>query len=291
MRRTRSRHVWQQTWLMLAGSLVLIYVLAPFSWLVTSSFSTEQNALSVPPHWLPSEPTLANYKIFFDPASRPLVGARAAEQTLPGMFNSLVVASATAALNVVFGFLGGYGLARVRFRGRTALLLFYLASRMLPGIAIIIPMYLLIRSLGLLDTIVSLVLTYLVFTLPFTVWLLRNYLQSLPRSLEEAAFIDGCGWPRMAWSVLLPVAGPGLAAAGMFAFMTAWNDYLFAVILTSTTASKTIPVVVAGFATDVTTERTLLASAGVLTVLPPLVLAFIFQRVIVQGVTSGAVKD
>ena len=136
-----------------------------------------------------------------------------------------------------------------------------------------------------------LVVTYLTFTLPFTIWLLRNYFQGVPRSLEEAALIDGCNWLQMVIRILLPAAAPGLVAAGMFAFMTAWNDYLFAVILTSTMASKTLPVVVAGFATDVTTERTLMASGGVMAVIPPLVLAFIFQRLIVQGLTSGATKD
>jgi len=133
--------------------------------------------------------------------------------------------------------------------------------------------------------------TYVSFTLPFTIWLLKNYFQTIPRSLEEAAYMDGCSWLQMMWRVLLPAAFPGLIAAGMFAFMTAWNDYLFAVILTSTTAAKTLPVVVAGFATDVTTERTLMATSGVLAIIPPLALAFLFQRLIVQGLTSGAVKE
>jgi len=118
-----------------------------------------------------------------------------------------------------------------------------------------------------------------------------NAFQAIPRALEEAALIDGCNWGQMFWHVLLPAASPGLVAAAMFSFMTAWNDYLFAVILTSTIASKTMPVVVAGFATDVTTERTLMAASGVLAVIPPLLLAFLFQRLIVQGLTSGAVKD
>jgi len=162
---------------------------------------------------------------------------------------------------------------------------------MLPGIALIVPLYLTIRTYGLLDHLSALVITYLTFTLPFTIWLLKSYFQAIPRALEEAALIDGCNWGQMFWHVLLPAASPGLVAAAMFSFMTAWNDYLFAVILTSTIASKTMPVVVAGFATDVTTERTLMAASGVLAVIPPLLLAFLFQRLIVQGLTSGAVKD
>jgi multiple sugar transport system permease protein len=278
--------------LMLGGLLVTIYILAPFSWLVLTSFMHEQDALSVPTQWIPANPTLSNYLTFFDPSgTRAVVGSRAAEQTLPSMVNSLIAAGGTAVLNVIFGALAGYSLARITFRGRGVLLAVYLGSRMLPGIALIVPLYLTIRAYGLLDHLSALIITYLTFTLPFTIWLLKNYFQAIPRSLEEAALVDGCNWWQMFWHILLPAAAPGLVAAAMFAFMTAWNDYLFAVILTSTIASKTMPVVVAGFATDVTTERTLMAASGVLAVIPPLVFAFAFQRLIVQGLTSGAVKD
>jgi multiple sugar transport system permease protein len=274
------------------GILVAIYILAPFCWLVLTSFMHEQEALAVPPHWVPHHPTLGNYLSFMQPSgTRAIVGSRALQETMPGMVNSLVAAIGTAALNLVLGTLAGYSLARFKFRGHGSLLGLYLGSRMLPGIALIVPLYLTIKTLGLLDHLGALVVTYVSFTLPFTIWLLKNYFQTIPRSLEEAAFMDGCNWFQMMTKVLLPAAVPGLIAAGMFAFMTAWNDYLVAVILTSTIDSKTLPVVVAGFVTDVTTERTLMATSGVLAVVPPLVLAFLFQRLIVQGLTSGAVKD
>lgn len=278
--------------LSLGGLVVAVYILAPFCWLLLTSFMHEQDALSVPPQWIPRNPTFANYMTFLDPTgTRAIVGSRAAEQTFPGMVNSFIAATGTAVLNLFLGTLAGYGLARFRFRGRGGLLGLYLGSRVLPGIALIVPLYLTIKSFGLLDHLSALIVTYVSFTLPFTIWLLKNYFQTIPRSLEEAAYMDGCSWLQMMWRVLLPAAFPGLIAAGMFAFMTAWNDYLFAVILTSTTAAKTLPVVVAGFATDVTTERTLMATSGVLAIIPPRVLAFLFQRLIVQGLTSGAVKD
>jgi len=278
--------------LAVCGIVLAIYILAPFCWLLLTSFMHEQDALAVPPNWIPTHPTLSNYMSFLNPSgTRAIVGSRALEETMPGMVNSLIAASGTAALNLVLGTFAGYSLARLRFRGHGSLLGLYLGSRMLPGIALIVPLYLTIKTLGLLDHLSALIVTYLSFTLPFTIWLLKNYFQTIPRSLEEAAFMDGCSWLQMMTKVLLPAAIPGLIAAGMFAFMTAWNDYLFAVILTSTTASKTLPVVVAGFVTDVTTERTLMATSGVLAVIPPLVLAFLFQRLIVQGLTSGAVKD
>jgi multiple sugar transport system permease protein len=282
----------RRTWLLgLAGLLVAVFFLAPFSWLVVTSFMHESDAMAVPLRLLPTGPTLENYATFVAPSgTRSIVGSRAAENTMPGIWNSMLAATGTAALNLVLGVLAGYSFARLRFPGRTGVLFLYLGSRMVPGIALIVPLYLVIQRAGLLDTLLALVVTYLTFTLPFTIWLLKSYFQGIPRELEEAALVDGCGFWRMMWRVLLPAAAPGLVAAAMFAFMTAWNDYLFAVILTSSMAAKTAPVVVAGFATDVTTERTLMAAGGVLAVVPPLVLAFLFQRLIVQGLVSGAVK-
>ena len=277
--------------LTLAGALVAIFFLAPFSWLVLTSFMHEGDAMSVPLRLFPARPTLDNYATFVTPSgTRSIVGSRAAENTMPGIWNSLVAATGTAVLNLALGILAGYSFARLRFPGKTSVLFLYLGSRMVPGIALIVPLYLVIQRTGLLDTRLALVVTYLTFTLPFTIWLLKSYFQGIPRELEEAALVDGCGFWRMMGRVLLPAAAPGLVAAAMFAFMTAWNDYLFAVILTSSMAAKTAPVVVAGFATDVTTERTLMAAGGVLAVVPPLVLAFLFQRLIVQGLVSGAVK-
>jgi multiple sugar transport system permease protein len=277
--------------LALAGALVAIFFLAPFSWLVLTSFMHESDAMSVPLRLLPTRPTLDNYATFVAPSgTRSIVGSRAAENTMPGIWNSVLASTGTAVLNLALGILAGYSFARLRFPGRTSVLFLYLGSRMVPGIALIVPLYLVIQRAGLLDTRLALVVTYLTFTLPFTIWLLKSYFQGIPRELEEAALVDGCGFWRMMARVLLPAAAPGLVAAAMFAFMTAWNDYLFAVILTSSMAAKTAPVVVAGFATDVTTERTLMAAGGVLAVVPPLVLAFLFQRLIVQGLVSGAVK-
>jgi multiple sugar transport system permease protein len=291
MRAARAQSRIHTLLLMGGGLLVTIYVLAPFSWLVLTSFMHESDVLSVPPKIGWDSLTIRNYLTFIHASGiEAVVGSRAAENTLPGIFNSLVAATATAALNLILGTLAGYSFARLRFPGRMPLLLMYLGSRMVPGIALIVPLYLTIKTFHMLDNLVALSLTYLTLTLPFTIWLMKNYFQGIPQSLEEAAQVDGCTWAQMLWTILIPVAAPGLAAAAIFAFMTAWNDYLFAVILTTTMASKTAPVVVAGFVTDVTTARTLMATGGVLAVLPPLLLALMCQRLIVQGLTSGGVK-
>jgi multiple sugar transport system permease protein len=291
MRAARAQSRIQTLLLMGGGMLVTIYVLAPFSWLVLTSFMHESDVLSVPPRIGWDSFTIGNYLTFIHASGiEAVVGSRAAENTLPGIFNSLVAATATAALNLILGTLAGYSFARLRFPGQMPLLLMYLGSRMVPGIALIVPLYLTIKTFHLLDDLAALAITYLTLTLPFTIWLMKNYFQGIPRSLEEAAQVDGCTWAQMLWKILIPVAAPGLAAAAIFAFMTAWNDYLFAVILTTTMAAKTAPVVVAGFVTDVTTARTLMATGGVLAVLPPLLLALLCQRMIVQGLTSGGVK-
>jgi multiple sugar transport system permease protein len=258
---------------------------------VLTSFMRESDVLVVPLRVTWAGLSLHNYMSFIDPTGiTAVVGSRAAENTLPSILNSLIAATATALLNLVLGTLAGYSFARLRFPGRVPLLLMYLGSRMVPGIALIVPMYLTVKTLHLLDSLGALAVTYLTFTLPFTIWLMKGYFQAIPRELEEAALVDGCTWPQMMWKILLPASAPGLAAAAIFAFMTAWNDYLFAAILTSSMASKTVPVVVAGFATDVTTERTLMATGGVLAVIPPLLLALLCQRLIVRGLTAGAVK-
>jgi len=291
MRAARVQRRIHTVMLMGGGLLVAMYVLAPFSWLVLTSFMHESDVLSVPPRIGWDSFTIGNYLTFIHASGvEAVVGSRAAENTLPGIFNSLVAATATAALNLILGTLAGYSFARLRFPGRMPLLMMYLGSRMVPGIALIVPLYLTIRTFHLLDNLAALAITYLTLTLPFTIWLMKNYFQGIARSLEEAAMVDGCTWTQMLWKILIPVAAPGLAAAAIFAFMTAWNDYLFAVILTTTMASKTAPVVVAGFVTDVTTARTLMATGGVLAVLPPLLLALMCQRLIVQGLTSGGVK-
>ena len=169
---------------MLGGLVLVVYILAPFCWLLLTSFMHEQDALSVPPQWIPKNPTLSNYATFIDPAgTRAIVGSRAAEETFPGMVNSLIAATGTALLNLVLGTLAGYALARFRFPGRGSLLGIYLGSRVLPGIALIVPLYLTIKNFGLLDHLSALIVTYVSFTLPFTIWLLKNYFQTIQRSL------------------------------------------------------------------------------------------------------------
>jgi multiple sugar transport system permease protein len=268
-----------------------LYLVVPFYWIVNMSVMHEVDAASVPPHFLPDDPTPANYLSFVNPSSdQALVGSNAVGDTPYAVLNSLVVALSTALVNLVLGTFAAYSFSRIQFRGSQLLLIVYLLTRMVPGIAIIIPFYLVMRSLGLLDTYGALILSYTTFALPITIWILKDYFRTVPRELEDAARVDRCGWFRMMWQVFLPISAPGLVAAAIFSFMTAWNEFMFALFMTSTISSQTIPVIAANFATDLNTQVTLMAAAGVLAVVPPLVLVLICQRLIVQGMAAGSVK-
>lgn len=287
----RYRVPWKKIVVYVLAVLFALYLVAPFYWIVAMSFMREVDVASVPPQWIPEHPTIDAYRSFVDPQGlQALVGSRAVEDTPYALGNSLLVASLTALLNLVLGVFAAYSFSRIRFRGSQALLMLYLITRMVPGIAIIIPFYLLMRELDLLDTYLGLILSYTTFALPVTIWVLKDFFRAVPRELEDAARVDRCGWFRTMWTVVLPISAPGLVAAAVFSFMTAWNEFLFALFLTSTIATKTMPVIAANFATDLNTQFTVMAASGVLAVLPPLILVLIFQRLIVQGMAAGSVK-
>src|SRR5262245_35049202 len=161
---------------------------------------------------------------------------------------------------------------------------------MVPPIAILISLYALVRGLGLLDTLAALILTYATFTVPYSVWILQSYFRTIPRDLEDAARVDRCNWFNVMVRVFLPVAAPGIVACAMFAFLASWGEFLYALVLTTTINSKTMPMIVAQFTTDIDTSPVVLSAGGVLAVLPPLILALIFQRLIVSGIAAGSVK-
>lgn len=291
LERLRWTLPWRATAITLLGFAIALYLLLPVLWLVRTSFMPEIDAMSVPPQWLPERATAEAYEFLFDLSpTKPLIGAQEISEVVPSLRNSLLVALSVALINLLFGSPAAYALARLRFRGAGTLMLGYVLTRMVPFVALMIPLYLLIRWAGLLDTPVALVVTYAALTLPFTVWILKGYFETIPRDLEDAARVDRCNWLGMMWHVFLPVAMPGLAAAAMFAFMFSWNEFLFALLFTNSLASKTVTVAVAGFISDLSLPRTIVAAAGVLAALPPVLGALLMQRLITQGLASGAVK-
>ena len=193
-------------------------------------------------------------------------------------------------LNLIVGVPAAYAMAKVRFRGRQAALYTILATRVIPDIALVVPFFLVVRKLGMLDSLTSLIVTYLAVTVPFTVFVLTSFFEQLPDDLDRAARVDGCSRWQTLWHVFLPLARPALVAVGLFAFLASWNEFLLALMFTQTEASQTLPIIVAGITSDFTVSFSFLNAAGVLAVLPPVLLAVIFERYIVSGLTAGAVK-
>ena len=290
--------------LLLASTILLFYVLGPVGWLLSSSFQTEAEIVSIPPHWIPQEPTLGNFKAIFvqefnevtyetrriaDPSAGGYIPTTA-KDLLPSMWNSFIVSVSVVILNLLVGVPAAYAMAKIRFWGRQASIYTILTTRVIPDIALVVPFFLVIKNLGLLDNVASLIITYLAITVPFTVFILVGYFESIPDELDKAARVDGCSRLQALTKVFLPLSVPSLVAVILFAFLTSWNEFLLALMFTQTTASQTLPVIVAGFTSDFTISFSFINAAGVIAVIPPVILAIFFERYIVSGLTAGAVK-
>ena len=274
--------------------IAAFYLGAPFYWLIASSFMHDAEALSVPVHLIPENPTLEHWQDYLFPkphTETANIGAATARVYRRGIYNSLVIAACVTVANLTIGTLAAYSLARLQFMGASILMLFYLGSRSVPAVAIMIPMFILVQKLGIIDTHLVVIVAHTTFTLPFTIWILRGYFQTIPMDLEEAALVDGCGRIQALIRIFLPVAIPGLVAAGIFSFMLSWIEFLFALLFTATDASKTVTVMASAFTSDVDVSWTVIATGGVLAVLPPLLLVLIFQKYLISGLVGGAVKQ
>jgi multiple sugar transport system permease protein len=282
--------------LLVALSLLLAaYILAPFLWVAMSSIQPEKELFRVPPRWIPRQLTVDNYRFVFTgrfPAGYEETGiargriSEKARDALPALRNSTIVAVSVALLNLVLGTLAAYTFSRLRFPGAGPLYSFILASRLLPPMAVAIPYYLIVNRLGLLDRYAALILIHTVFTLPFTVWFLTVYFRRVPPDLEEAAFVDGCTRLQALVQIVVPVTAPALAAATAFSFMFSYNDFPFALFVTSTIRSQTIPVIVANTAINPDVSFGVVAVTVVLTMVPPVAFAVAFRRYITRGLIT-----
>jgi multiple sugar transport system permease protein len=266
---------------------VLIFIYLPIFWLVISSISTRAELLATPPHWIPTHPTLKNYIDIFTPGSTTSEVARTFKITL---LNSLMVASTVTIISLVVGSLAAYALARIKFPFRKGVLMTILGTRMIPEISMVIPLYILASKIQILNTPYVLMATYLAFSLPFAIWLLTSFFQTIPVEMEEAARMDGCSRLRSLIQIVLPVSTPGLVSTAVFVFLLAWDEFFFSLIFTSTIAAKTVPVAIAEFTGRYAVDITAMMAGGVLAAIPPVILSLIFQRYIVSGLTAGAVK-
>jgi multiple sugar transport system permease protein len=268
-----------------AAVVMAVIFLAPFVWLLIASVTSQADLLALPLRWIPDHVSFQRYsEIFTSRAGTIFANFRSS------LVNSLIVASATVVISMTIGVFGAYAYARVRFRGARTSLLLFLSTYMVPPIALVIPLYLIMVRLHLLNTRLGLILVYCTFAVPFVLWTMGNYFQTIPVDLEDAARIDGYSRLGAMFKVVLPLARPGLLATTLFVFLIAWDEFLYALIFTSTPAAKTIPVAIAEFTGRYTTDFGLQAAGGILAALPPVLIALAFQRHIVGGLASGAVK-
>ena len=266
---------------------VLVFIYLPVVWLLISSISTRAEILSVPIHWIPQEPTFKNYLDILTPGKAVSEVARTFKITLR---NSFFIASSVTLISLLIGSLAAYALVRIAIPFRQGMLLAIMGTRMIPEVSLVIPLYILATRLHLYNTPYVLILTYLSFALPFSIWLMAAFFETIPVELEDAARIDGCSRLKILFRIILPISAPGLVSTALFVFLTAWDEFFFALIFTSTVAAKTVPVAIAEFTGRYVVDIGGMMTGGVLAAIPPVLLALVFQRYIVSGLTAGAVK-
>lgn len=281
MTKKLALQILQRILLYAAVILVAVYALFPFYWALMTSFKTESEMFQTAAY-LPREPTLQNYEYVFRDNS-----------FIRSLRNSAIVSSSTSILALVVGSFAAYALGRLRFKGRVVLLYLVLSMTMFPAISILSGLYTIVREFGFFGTPLSLVLTYPVFVLPFTVWVLTSFFRGLPAEIEQAAIVDGATPFQAFRLILLPLTAPALVTTGLLAFVISWNEYLFALNFTATNPSaQTVPVAIAQFSGQFSEQEPIaeIMAAAMVVTIPLIVLVLIFQNRIVAGLTAGAVK-
>jgi multiple sugar transport system permease protein len=295
----RRRRLLASVFYAVAGVVLALVILIPFLFAVSASLQTESELIRRPPPIVAPHPTVDNYDYVFTGAvpsayaSRELLRGTVTQdvrQIPKGLRTSFLVATGTVLINLVFATLAAYTFARERFRGRQTAFTFILGSRLLPSVAVAVPIYVALRTLGLLDSKLGLVLIYSAFTLPFSIWVLTLFFRSLPFEIEEAARVDGCTRLETLRHVVLPLAAPGLAAIAAFSFLFSYSEFLFALFTTETPNSKTIPVIIASVSVNPDASYTLIAVGIVLSMIAPILFALAFRRYITSGLVASLTR-
>lgn len=271
-RRSR-RPIWRFVFL----AICIIFVLAPLYWVFVTSIKPSDDYLAIPPVWFPDKPTMVHY-----------TAAMFAYRGLNGLINSLIISISATFLSCLFGTLMAYSLARFNTGGQH-LSFWVLSQRFLPPIAIVLPIFLNYRALGLNDTHIGMILAYTVFTLPVSVWMMFAYFRGMPRSLEEAALVDGCTRWTSFWRVAAPLAAPGIVAAAVFTFIACWTEFFFALVLTSRNA-YTLPTVFRAFLSFQGAQYGEASALAIVSLVPSIVLGVLVQKHLVRGLTLGAIR-
>jgi len=270
----------RQTGWNLVGIAVFVVMVFPVFWMLSTAFKSNDQIVSLNPTWLPLHPTLQHFR---DAMNKPFFWQ--------DVRNSLIVVSVTVAISVVLAFLAAVALARFRFGGRKLFIVLVIGIQMLPQAGLIIPLYVVLARYHQTNALTGLIVTYMTFVLPFSVWTLRGFLLGIPKELEEAAMVDGSTRLGVFVKILLPLMGPGLVATSVFAFITTWNEYIFARVLLNDQSKQTVTVWLSGFlGSSRHTDWGALMAASSVTAIPVVVFFLLVQRKIAFGLTQGAVR-
>ena len=266
--------------LFLAMSLICL----PGLWVVLNSFRPTVEIMAKPPVWIPTELNLDHYRAMFGGIGEGGV------PVLTYFLNSLVISLTSTVIALLVGMAGGYAFARYRIPGKGAIFVTLMVTRAVPGVALSLPLFILFGRLGIIDTHFGMILVYVALNVPFTIWLIDGFFRQVPKELAEAAEIDGCTRWQAFWKVEFPVARAGIASAGIFAFLTSWNEYALASQLTRSLNSKTMPVGLMDFTSQFTLNWGGMCALAVLMIIPALLLTFLVQKHLIAGLTFGGVK-
>jgi len=264
--------------------LAMAIICLPGLWIVLSSLRPTVEIMAKPPVWIPNQISLDAYVAMFSGVGQGGI------PVLEYFRNSVIISVTSTVIALAVGMAGGYAFARYRFRGKTAIFLGFMLTRTVPGIALSLPLFFVYARLGIIDTHFGMIFAYVALNVPFTVWLIDGFFRQVPRDLAEAAQIDGCTRWQAFWQVEFPLARPGIASAGIFAFLISWNEFALASQLTRSTNSKTLPVGLLDYTAEFTIDWRGMCALAVVMIIPALTLTFIVQKHLVSGLTSGAVK-
>jgi trehalose/maltose transport system permease protein len=264
-------------------ALIFFYAVFPFYWAIRSAFTPDGDLFRTPVQYVPTDPTLTNF--------REVLSSGEFQRAL---LNSTIVAGSVTLIALAIGSLAGYALGRFRFRGRSVTLYLMLSMTTFPQIAILGALYTTINRFELYDSLGALIFSYMIFTLPFTVWVLTSFMRALPRDLEEAAYVDGASPLQTFYRVMLPLVAPGLVTAGLLAFIAAWNEFLYALSFTQSVDKRTVPVAITQFTGKSGSTYQIpwgqIMAATVVVTMPLIVATLVLQRRILAGLTAGAIK-
>lgn len=270
--------------LSLALFLAMAIICLPGLWIVLNSLRPTVEIMAKPPVWIPRELNLDAYRAMFGGVGQGGI------PVLEYFRNSVIISVTSTVIALAIGMAAGYAFARFRFPGKSAWFLGFMLTRTVPGVALSLPLFFVFARTGLIDTHAGMILVYVAMNVPFTIWLVDGFFRQVPKDLAEAAQIDGCTRWQAFWQVEFPLARPGIASAGIFAFLTSWNEFALASQLTRSTGSKTLPVGLLDYTAEFTIDWRGMCALAVVMIIPALLLTYAVQKHLVSGLTSGAVK-